>query len=76
MKYEFEKTLEDNKLDMSVINARRFAKAVHTALQDLEEEARCYHVTNEDYYLETKAFLENMLSRLEAKSNLTDSNKE
>lgn len=65
-KYEFEKALETNKFDMSVVNARRFAKEARTALQNLEEDARCYHLKNEDYYLDIKEFLDTMLSRLEA----------
>lgn len=66
MEYDFEKRLRKDKMDMSVINARRFAQAIRTALKELEREARCYKLTEQDYYVETKAFLEKQLVRLEA----------
>lgn len=67
MKYEFEKDLERNELSMSVVNARRFSRAIRDALDGLELEARCYGLKDEDYYLEAKAFLEKMAVRLEAR---------
>lgn len=67
MKYKFEDRLEQNLLSMEVINARRFAHAVRDALAGLELEARCYGLKKEDYYLDTKEFLEKMATRLEAK---------
>lgn len=67
MKYEFEKALERNEMTMSVVNARRFAKAVLEARNGLEWEAVYYGFEKEDYYLDTKEFLENMVARLEAK---------
>lgn len=67
MKYEFEKDLERNELSMSVVNARRFSRAIRDALDGLELEARCYGLKAEDYYLEAKAFLEKMAVRLEAR---------
>ena len=66
MEYDFEKSLRENKMDTSIVDARRFAQAVRAALRDLEREARCYKLTDQDYYLETKAFLEKQLTRLEA----------
>lgn len=74
--YKFEKILKTNKFDMAVVNARRFAKAVQSAISRLEWEARGYGFINEDYYLDTKAFLENMLSRLEAPAEQENTNKE
>lgn len=67
MKYEFEKALERNEMTMSIGNARRFAKAVLDALNGLEWEAVYYGLEKEDYYLDTKKFLEHMAARLEAK---------
>ena len=66
MKYDFEKYLKENKLDISVIQARRFAVAVRKAIQEIDQAAGCYKLTNEPYYLETKTFLEEKLARLEA----------
>lgn len=66
MKYKFERTLEKNLLDMSVVDARRFAHAIHSALRLLEREAGCYGLQDEDYYLDTKTFLETMAERLSA----------
>ena len=68
MKYEFEKDLDRNELSMSVVNARRFSRAVRDALDGLELEARCYGLKNEDYYLTTKAYLERLEARLKAKT--------
>lgn len=66
MKYKFERDLEKSPLPMTVVNARRFARAVEVALDGLELEARCYSLYDEDYYQDTKAFLEKMLARLKA----------
>lgn len=68
MKYKFEERLEQNLLSMDVVNARRFAHAVRDALHGLDLEARCYGLYKEDFYLDTKAFLEQMATRLEAKA--------
>ena len=67
-KYKFEERLEQNLLSMDVVDARRFAKAVRDAMDDLDREARCYGLTEADFYLDTKAFLEQMATRLEAKT--------
>lgn len=72
MKFDFEKDIERNMLSMSVINARRFGRAVRDALDGLELEARCYGLKNEDFYLTTMAYLE----RLEARLKATTSGKE
>lgn len=66
MKYKFEEYIERNEMDISVIAARRFARAVREAIGDLEREARCYHLTNEPYYIEIQEFLQQKLARLEA----------
>lgn len=66
-KYEFEKRLEQNLLSMEVVDARRFARAVREAMDDLDREARCYGLTEADFYIDTKEFLEHMVARLEAK---------
>lgn len=67
-KYKFEERLEQNLLSMEVVDARRFARAVREAMDDLEREAKCYGLTEADFYLDTKAFLEKMAVRLEAKT--------
>ena len=67
MKYDFENSLKENKIDMSVIDARRFAQAIKEALKGLEHSAACYKLTNKPYYVETKEFLEQQIARLEAK---------
>lgn len=66
VKYNFEQCLENNRMAMSVVNARRFAEAVRKAIQEIDQAAGCYKLTNEPYYLETKTFLEEKLARLEA----------
>lgn len=66
-KYKFEERLEQNLLSMEVVDARRFARAVREAMDDLDREARCYGLTEVDFYIDTKAFLEQMVARLEAK---------
>lgn len=65
MKYDFEKSLKENKMDISVVDARRFAVAIREAIKVLDREAACYKLTNKAYYLETKGFLEKQLARLE-----------
>lgn len=67
MLYKFEQDLAKNELSMAVIDARRFAVGVRKAMRILEEEAGCYKLTNEPYYLDTQAFLERMANRLTAK---------
>ncbi len=64
--FQFEKDLSRNELSMDVINARRFAVAVRKAMDILQQEAACYHLTNEDYYQETLVSLGEMAVRLEA----------
>lgn len=64
--YQFEKYLKQGRLDQAVIDARRFGKAVRYALNEMEETARCYSLQKEDYYLDTKEFLEGLLKRLTA----------
>lgn len=65
-RYKFERTLEKNLVDMSVIDARRFGAAVRSAMRELNGAAGCHKLYNEDYYLDTQAFLEQMASRLSA----------
>ncbi len=64
--YEFEKYLAKNSLDISVINARRFAVAIRQAMKLLQREAGCYKLNNEPYCVEINAYLEQMATRLEA----------
>lgn len=66
-KYKFEERLEQNLLSMEVVDARRFGRAIREVMDDLEREARCYGLTEADFYLDTKAFLEQMATRLEAR---------
>lgn len=66
MEYDFEKSLRENKMDISVVDARRFSVAIREAIKVLDREAACYKLTNKAYYLETKEFLEKQLARLEA----------
>ena len=66
MKYDFEKCLNENRMDISVVDARRFAHAVRAAIRELENCAACYKLTNKAYYIETKGYLEKQLARLEA----------
>lgn len=66
MKYEFEKCLERNEMSVSVVDARRFGRAIRDAMRMLKLEASCYRLTKELYYLEVQAFLEQMAVRLEA----------
>ena len=66
MEYDFEKCLKENRMAMSVVNARRFAEAVRKAIEEIDQVAGCYKLTSEPYYLETKTFLEEKLARLEA----------
>lgn len=67
MKYDFEQDLEQNLMSMQVIDARRFARAIRSAMRDLKREAGCYSLTKEPYYLDVQTFLEKMATRLEAK---------
>ncbi len=67
MEYDFEKYIKENKIDASVIDARRFAQAIREAIRVLDHSAACYKLTNKAYYLETKDFLEQQLARLERK---------
>lgn len=67
-KYKFEERLGQNLMSMEVVDARRFARAVRDAVDNLEREAKCYGLSKEDFYLDTKAFLEQMAARLEAKT--------
>lgn len=71
-KYKFERTLEKNLVDMSVIDARRFGAAVRSAMRELKRAAGCYKLQNEDYYLDTQSFLEQMSSCLSAESVMED----
>ncbi len=66
MEYDFEKCLKENKLDISIIQARRFAVAVQRAIEEIDHAAGCYRLFKKPYYLETKTFLEEKLTRLEA----------
>ena len=66
MKCKFETDLENNLMSMEVVDARRFGAAVREAMQSLEREAKCYKLTNKDYYLYTQAFLKRMAERLTA----------
>lgn len=66
-KYKFEERLEQNLISMEVVDARRFARAVRDAMDGLEREARCYGLTEMDFYLDTQEFLEKMATRLEAR---------
>lgn len=66
-KYKFEERLGQNLMSMDVVDARRFARAVRDAMDGLEREARCYGLTEADFYIDTKAFLEQMATRLEAR---------
>lgn len=66
MEYDFEKSLRENKMNISVVDARRFSVAIREAIKVLDREAACYKLTNKAYYLETKEFLEKQLARLEA----------
>lgn len=66
MEYDFEKHLKENKMDISVVNARRFAGAVREAIKVLDQSAACYKLTNKAYYIDTKEFLEQQAARLEA----------
>lgn len=56
--YKFEKDLAKNEMSIDVINARRFAAAVQQAMRLLEQEARCYGLTDEGYYLDVQEHLE------------------
>ena len=66
MQYEFEKHLANNEMHVSVADARRFARAIRSAMRSLEQEAMCYRLTNEPYYRDVQAFLEEKATRLEA----------
>ena len=70
MKYQFEKSLGKTVLNMDVVNARRFARAVRAAMDGLELEARCYCLKDEDYYRDIMAYLGGMERRLTAKAPL------
>ena len=72
MKYNFEKDLETKPWSPSIINARRFSRAVQEALDGLALEARCYNLVQEDYYLDIKGFLEKSLERLNAPCTIPD----
>ena len=65
MEYDFEKSLKENKMDMSIVDARRFAVAIRDAIKVLDREAACYKLTNKAYYTDTKEFLEQQAARLE-----------
>lgn len=67
MKYDFEHDLAKNQMSMEVMDARRFARAIRSSMQDLKREAGCYKLQGEDYYEDTQSFLEKMATRLEAK---------
>ena len=62
--YKFEKDLAKNEMSMAVVDARRFGAAIRKAARLLEQEAGAYKLTDEQYYLDTQAFLELMASRL------------
>ena len=66
MEYDFEKFLREDKMELSVIDARRFAKAIRTALNSLKREGIVYNLIDKTYYIETIEFLEQQLARLEA----------
>ena len=63
MEYDFEKYLRENKMDMSIIAARRFACALREAIRVLDLTAGGYSLTKKAYYIETKEFLEKQLAR-------------
>ena len=62
--YKFEKDLAKNEMSMTVVDARGFGAAIRKAARLLEQEAGAYKLTDEQYYLDTQAFLEQMASRL------------
>lgn len=70
--YKFEKDLAKNEMSMAVVDARRFAVGIRKAAQLLEQEAGAYKLTDEQYYLDTQAFLEQMANRLTAKPPMED----
>lgn len=55
---KFQQDLANNEMSIDVVNARRFAAAVQQAMRLLEQEARCYGLTDEDYYLDVQEYLE------------------
>jgi hypothetical protein len=57
---KFQQDLANNEMSIDVVNARRFAAAVQQAMRLLEQEARCYGLTDEGYYLDVQEHLERM----------------
>ncbi len=72
MEYDFEKSIKENKMDISVIDARRFAQAIRESIKVLDHSAACYKLTNKAYYLETKEFLGQQAARLEAGNSIEE----
>lgn len=64
--YKFEADLAKNEMSIAVVDARRFAVGVRKAMEILRNTAGAYRLTNEPYYLDTQAFLEQMEARLSA----------
>lgn len=62
--YPFEKDLAKGEMSVKVIDARRFGVAVRKAMELLRREAGCYRMTEEPYYKDVQAYLEQLAARL------------
>ena len=62
--YPFERDLAKGEVSVKVIDARRFGVAIRKAMELLRREAGCYRMTEEPYYKDVQAYLEQLAARL------------